>query len=127
VQATRHLDASIDWEGSRTSTTQALQWPRTGIVTRDEDADVSDATIPQFLADATCEQALAELTADRASDPSSRGVASASVGPLAVEFDGVSSGSQKLIADVVLAMLEPWIESLSATSSGFSSHDLARV
>jgi hypothetical protein len=126
VQATRHLDSTLDWVGERSSTSQALAWPRTGVLTRDEDDYLDDATIPQVLKDATCEQALAELGANRASDPGGRGLQRVQAGDVEVEFDGPTASVQYVLADLVVAMLAPWIASQTA-GVGFTARYLARA
>lgn len=57
ISATRMLDRQM-WKGAKTSSVQALQWPRTEIVDPYGNA-VSSGTVPQFIEDATAELALA--------------------------------------------------------------------
>ena len=54
--ATRLLDQKVKWKGYRTTTTQALAWPRTGVYTREGEAIASDE-IPTQLKEAVCEMA----------------------------------------------------------------------
>ncbi len=57
MRATQLLDRLLMWtKGSRTTSTQALQWPRTGCVDR-RGAWVDETTIPAELKEATCELA----------------------------------------------------------------------
>jgi hypothetical protein len=51
VSATRALD-TFSWAGSKTSSSQPLQWPRTGVTYRDGTA-VDSATLPDELVTAT--------------------------------------------------------------------------
>lgn len=58
VGATTLLDDEFAWRGERASTTQALGWPRVGIVSRDGKAPVASDVIPPFVQRATLEIAL---------------------------------------------------------------------
>jgi hypothetical protein len=57
VTATRMIDRQ-QWRGSKTSESQTLLWPRSGVTYPDGDA-VDSVSVPQFILDATCELALA--------------------------------------------------------------------
>ena len=59
VTATRSLDRQ-NWVGSKTVDTQPLQWPRTGVIDRDE-GEINPLVVPQEVIDANCELALALL------------------------------------------------------------------
>lgn len=52
VSATRILDRQT-WQGEKTESDQALEWPRSGI------ADVDEGSVPQKIIDACCELAAA--------------------------------------------------------------------
>lgn len=99
IWATRILDTRIEWNGLRTTQTQALDWPRsyvrdpnslraTAEIFPDSIMYVPSTVIPQDLQDACCEMAMSLIVADRSLDASSRGLKSAKVGSMAVEFDG---------------------------------------
>lgn len=67
VQATRMMDTLL-WNGWRTApTVQALQWPRNGVVDR-ENYYLDPATIPAKIRDACCEFAVRLIADDRAAD-----------------------------------------------------------
>jgi hypothetical protein len=102
VWATRILDTRIRWSGLRSTTTQALDWPRSYV--RDPNSMravaeafpdsvmyVSSTIIPQDLKDACCELALDLLSKDRTLDPSSKGLRSLKVGSIEKVFDGAST------------------------------------
>lgn len=129
IMATRHIDAHFRFAGSRTDTTtpQALQWPRVGVMSLDGDEYLDEDTIPTFLLHATCEQALFELGADRTANPELRGIKRAEIGSLKVEADGIQSQSQFVIADIVETLLAPWVEGYLGASPGFETRYLARV
>ena len=96
ISATRILETRIVWSGLRSTTTQALDWPRTMVqdpnypdTNRDIGVRWLDSTIvPQDVQDACCEMAFALIASDRTLDASSRGIKKAKVGSLEVEFDG---------------------------------------
>jgi hypothetical protein len=62
-EGTAYLDLNygLKWKGTRSSTTQALTWPRQNCAGLDSEAIASTA-IPQQLKDANCEAALDYLT-----------------------------------------------------------------
>jgi hypothetical protein len=79
IQSARIFDQYVDWLGLKTTTTQALQWPRKGIcydgvhyfncsswLTLDADYSwvVDSTTIPQIIKDAQCELSLVLLVDD---------------------------------------------------------------
>lgn len=54
LYATKLMDSQVEWAGSRTSTSQALQWPRSGVYDRSGYLMPSN-TIPVLLQHATAE------------------------------------------------------------------------
>ena len=62
IEATRILETYI-YGGTRTTTTQALSWPRSNLVSR-EGTIVNSQTIPKLLEAAQCEMAAWLLTED---------------------------------------------------------------
>lgn len=83
IEATRTLN-TLGWKGAKTSSTQALNWPRIQV----EDTDslnvyIENNVIPQRIKDATCELALEFLrlgTTDLVARSRDADVASKSVG-----------------------------------------------
>src|SRR5438046_7448880 len=67
VTATRLLDEHIEWDGYAASATQALGWPRSGMVDRNENA-IDSSTIPQTLKNAVAEFARQIIAADRTAE-----------------------------------------------------------
>ena len=108
ITATSWLD-TLDFYGDRSSTTQALKWPRTDVTC---DGIEADATfIPREIKDATCEAALALLR-----NPTMlRGVVTApgsydevELGELRVKYRGHSEvQSMQTITDAL-----PWLRSV---------------
>lgn len=83
VQATRMLDTLL-WDGWRTApTTQALQWPRNGVVDR-ENYYMDPAAIPAKIRDACCEFAVRLISEDRAADAGGLSPETIEVGPLKI-------------------------------------------
>lgn len=87
IMATRMIDAYQCWTGASASATQALLWPRTGMLTNTGFAMASNV-LPQQLKDAVCELAIAMLVADifAESDVSVQGITSIKAGPVALTF-----------------------------------------
>lgn len=56
MRARAYIDRAYIWKGTRTQSTQALQWPRYNVGYVDG-FDVSSSVIPQAIKDAQCEMA----------------------------------------------------------------------
>jgi hypothetical protein len=86
VMATRLIDSQFQFNGSRTSTSQALQWPRAecpdpdkGLVTLSAllpilSNFVDYDTVPATVVQATCEMARELLVVDRTASPPGEGI-----------------------------------------------------
>lgn len=91
IEATRTLTL-LDYEGYKTTTAQALAWPRSQALNPDSAYGLSwfgTSEIPQRIIDATCEYALAFLTAgttDLASLDASETITEETVGPLTTKY-----------------------------------------
>ncbi len=87
VGATARLDQD-EYDGTKTTTAQALKWPRLGLVDADGTA-VGSTTIPAFLRQACIEEALASLQQPAGADASALAAfASVGIGPIAVTMRG---------------------------------------
>lgn len=91
ISATRQLSA-MGWQGSRSTNTQALSWPRTWVVDYDAPVGVTyigTTVVPAWLKDATSELAI-EIVKAGSSDilalPSTEGVIQKVVGPLSTTY-----------------------------------------
>ena len=104
--ATVTLDGLYEWSGELTSTTQALDWPRSG-AEDDEGRTFDDDEIPDAIPDATCELALlSSSTALNSSYDRGGAVKSERVGPLAIEyFNGAAIEPYLPILDRIIAGL----------------------
>lgn len=116
LTATRLLDQHIEWCGSPTTTTQALAWPRQGLVDING-AALSSTAIPARMREATAELARQLLAEDRSADNEidTKGLTSLTVGPIAMSFSGAVAA--KVIPDAVWFALAPW-----GTVRGRESH-----
>lgn len=106
--ATKLLDSLYEWNGYVVNETQALLWPRYGLVYRSGYTVPSDV-IPDELKDATAEFARQLLAADRAgdSDIETLGITSLRAGPVALSFK--NSVTAKVVPDAVYHLIpEEW-------------------
>jgi hypothetical protein len=132
IMACRHIEERAEWDesmaGERSTTTQALAWPRSGALTREGDEYLDDATVPSMIKNAQAEQALAELAKNRTGDPSARGLKRVAAGSVEVEFDGYASAEPHVLADEVWDALAPWITNVgSGGPNTLQTVDLLRV
>lgn len=108
VMATRTLDAMYEWEQFPTATTQALQWPRSGVLDYLRLSIISDTVVPAKLKEATAELAkgllAANLTAD--SQVETQGLTALSVGSISLAFK--NEVAAKVILDVVANLIPYW-------------------
>src|SRR5690606_22909724 len=109
VRATGFLESAyrLRWKGKRTSTSQTLAWPRTGV--RDEDGVELDAdTIPQQVIDAAYEAARRVLEGvDLQPDTTGRAVTSERVkaGPVETTTAYSDKGSGRPSFDAIDTLL----------------------
>ena len=120
-KATKYLDATYNWIGTILSTTQALNWPRTG-VTDSQGRDLEDQ-VPQAVVDACCELALLSFTDDLVNVTSNSDyIKREKVGELEVEYaDGAPIDREYRYVDRLLAGL------FNSKSGGSNTVKLARV
>lgn len=97
ASATKAIDQR-EWDGCKTTTAQALEWPRLGLVDKNGN-EVDETTIPAFLRDATIEEALAQLQQPAGADGSGLAAfSSVTVGPISVDVKGNGQSRQGLCA-----------------------------
>lgn len=109
IVAARALDASFDWTGSAVDSTQALTWPRKGMLTRNGFAvPTSGATsIRPELKDAQCEwayQLLAGIDTTSDNDAAKQGISSVRAGDVAVAFQNVNTSTEESV-DMIIRRL----------------------
>lgn len=114
--ATRLLDQWYEWQGSPTTLTQALQWPRNG-VTGTLGFQLDSSVIPTLIEQATAELARQLLDSDRTADSSleTQGLASLNAGPVSMTF---RSTPAKPIPDAVQIMVGPLGQLRSRSGGG---------
>lgn len=107
AQATRMLDAMIEWKGWVVTETQALLWPQNGQYSRNG-YTIATTVIPQELKHATAELARQLLAGDRAADNKveAQGVTRMVAGPIEFEFKGAQV--PKVVPDAVFYMVSQW-------------------
>jgi len=118
-KATEYLDAVYRsrWQGLKYTETQALDWPRQGVVV--DSWSVGYDTIPEAIKRACAELALKASSADLAPDLT-QGVTREKVGPIEVEYDKSSPQATRYRA--IDQMLAPFL-----TSGGGCSVKLVRT
>lgn len=99
-----------DWiyfvDVTRLHPVQALNFPLLGLVDQ-FGYYVEHFPLPEFIKRATCQMAFELSKSDRVVEPT-RGLESASVGPLSVVFDKNQAHSPKVIPRSVAAIVMPW-------------------
>lgn len=90
ILATSSLDALITWEGYINSSTQALDWPRTGVVDNEGRIIASDI-VPKGVKVATMEMAMFSSRGDPYAPSSSTGLESLKIDVIELKFTGSTS------------------------------------
>ena len=102
---------NLSWDGKRTTETQALDWPRLGVLRRGISASPSYYSfnaIPQAVLIASFELALRSLTLTLLPDLERRTLRE-TVGPISVSYDPTSSALVKFL--VIEGLLRPLLKS----------------
>lgn len=97
------------WTGSPTTSTQALAWPRTGMLDRNGNP-IADNVIPDDLKEATFEMAIVSITSDINAENSVivQGITDIKAGPVSLSFKDYIQ-SRTLPQSVVLALVPSWM------------------
>lgn len=90
----------------RLSPSQALQFPRAGLLDYDGYV-INERSVPSFMKNATAQMAFELLKGDRSVEPT-RGIVSASVGPLSVDFDTNYAHGSRVIPRSVLSIVSQY-------------------
>ena len=100
--ASQMLDWYIKWKGDKTTTTQAMQWPRTGAI-RGDGTEIADDELPPELKVAVYELALVSLDEDRTAINPLAGIDQVKAGTLMVKASvgGVNSTEEDVIPEKV--------------------------
>jgi hypothetical protein len=118
ISATRMLDRSR-WMGSKTSSTQALEWPRTGASDKNG-TSISSTIIPTPIRQGTYELALALIENNSLASGSSGGVKSLSTSRTSVEFWAPNKSSARRLPQIVWELVGYLLEGPAAGSAGTS-------
>lgn len=102
--STNLLDLHVDWFGYPTTQTQALRFPRVGLVDRDG-RNIDQDTIPTLLERATAELALALLQRNRTEEPAALGRGIERLKVDVIEIKIKASARIELIPADILAMV----------------------
>lgn len=99
ISATSWLDALFIWTGAAATSTQALAWPRTGMLSRNGFAIPSNE-IPFDLKKATVEFAIWLMTEQRTADNEAekQGISAIKAGPVELKFKEVRSGTSDVLS-----------------------------
>ena len=115
VWATRLIDSQFQFNGSRSTSSQALQWPRQECPDPDEggavvsliwwraDRCVASDVVPKAVADATCEMARELVIVDRTAAPAGEGILSEWNATEGTRYE--KSDRRPIISHVAQAML----------------------
>ena len=110
--ATKLMESLFVWTGYATTTTQAIGWPRTGLLDR-IDVSLDSDTVPAEVKNAQAEYARALLVANLAQDNDieSQGITSIKAGSVALAF--TSEQYNKVVPDAVFLQIPPdWYSSV---------------
>jgi hypothetical protein len=126
VMATRLVDAEYQFNGTRTTANQALQWPR-AMCPEPDNVHVPISvllpipydyvqydTVPKAVIQATCEMARELLIADRTTAPPGEGLKYQNVGGTQTGYD--KSDRRAVLSQVAQVMLAKYGSQISAKS-----------
>jgi hypothetical protein len=94
VTASSMLDWYMKWKGTKTTSTQSMQWPRTG-AERPDGTEIDSNIIPSELKVAVFELALISLEEDRTLDNPLAGLNQIKAGSLMIKAEALDSTSTK--------------------------------
>lgn len=119
IMATRLLDAMFDWAEWRTTEEQALEWPRVGIMAKNQLDFLDEYEIPIELKNAEAEFARQLIDADRTADNAAEtaGLSALTAGPISLTFTG--GVVPKVVPDAVYWLLPAWWGSIRGSSGTF--------
>jgi hypothetical protein len=103
VMATRLIDGQYQFAGWKTSTAQALQWPRASCLDPDGEDDLPVDAVPKAVLEATCELARELLVANRTAAPEGEGLKYDNTGTTQKGYD--KRDTRPIISHVAQALL----------------------
>jgi hypothetical protein len=110
IQATRVIDARVCFAGMATTATQALRWPRSGLVSMNG-YPLGDDVIPDQLKDAVCELALTLLDGDVTieSEIVTQGITKVKADTVEVGFDTAKATTREVPKHVIEMLVPAWL------------------
>lgn len=96
IKATEYVDASFDWRGRKATQTQALAFPRTGLI--DNDGFTVDG-IPSRLKQAVCDAVMNSASFSVAEENGA--VTSEKVGSISVSYDVSKKAKDRTLYDAI--------------------------
>ena len=117
--ATKLMEALFDWNGYASTTTQALGWPRQGLLER-IDVVLDSDTVPQEVKAAEAEYARQLLVSNRSedNDVESESIKSVKAGSVAIEFNP-GAAYNKVVPDAVFLQIpQDWFSSVRGRLTG---------
>lgn len=127
ISASRYLTYSFDWIGTKKTSTQALAFPRTGVVI--DGQEIPDDIVPQEVKDACSELAIQYLAGNGQTGTTEQdgNVAKIGVGKGAVDIQFHDKLASTTIPEQVAHLLSKWgTASTIDTSKGFSIKPVSR-
>ncbi len=114
--ATRLLDQWWDWQGTMSSSDQALRWPRAGVTDIDGNLVASDE-IPLGILYGTIEYAFTLISSNVTAESESRGLKSVKAGSVELEF-AVATPTIQVMPDAVSAYVSQYGTKRGASGGG---------
>ena len=114
AMATRLIDAEYQFNGTRTTAGQALQWPREDCPDPDAGDMVAETMVPEAVIEAACEMARAMLIEDRTANPLGEGLKFTGLGVNQTSFD--KSDRRPVLTQLAQVMLSKYGSQISAKS-----------
>jgi len=103
VMASRLIDAEYQFNGLRSQSAQALQWPRRQCRIQDLEEELPENAVPAAVVQATCEMARELLIADRTAAPAGEGLKYLNVADNQTGYD--KTDRRPVISQVAQALL----------------------
>jgi hypothetical protein len=110
IMATRVLDSMYIWAGYASSATQALQWPRSGVLDARRVQNVAVDVIPQELKNATAELARLLIASDTTVQSGTAGgaISSITAGPVSISYSSGVVISVDVVPGSTFNLLPSW-------------------
>ena len=106
ISASRMLDWYMKWKGTKTTSIQAMEWPRAGVYEKNSYLIPNDI-VPTRVKEAVCELLLFSISEDRVAENELDGFSALNVGPIKLQndFTHVRTSKKKVIPSHVNMIL----------------------